>query len=73
MLKPIRKQRNSFIVQLNKALYKGEIVKRAIDEDKEWISLSKPVGRYLPVELKTQDLDDVLNWLNYLLYLHKSS
>ncbi len=70
---PLKKTKNRFILNLNRDLYRGDIVQKAIAEDRDWISeTSRPKGSYVCLELKTSDRKDVLDWLNYLTYLHKA-
>ena len=72
ILLPLKKARNKFILHLNKSLYKDEIVKQAVLEDREWVKEAASSSRgYVCLELKTSDAKDVLNWVNYLIYLHK--
>lgn len=72
ILLPLKKVRNKFILHLNKNLYRDEVIKRAVSEDKDWIKVTPSANRgYVCLELKTLDTKDVLNWFNYLIYLHK--
>lgn len=71
-LLPLKKIKNKFILHLNKNVYKDEIVKRAVSEDKDWIKEMPSTDKgYARLELRTSDAKDVLNWFNYLIYLHK--
>ncbi|MCK5083975.1 MAG: hypothetical protein KAR31_13790 [Candidatus Omnitrophica bacterium] len=57
---------------MNKSLYKDELVKQAVLEDRDWVKeAASSSSGYVCLELKTPDTRDVLNWVNYLIYLHK--
>ncbi len=69
---PLKRVKNKFILHLNRSLYKDEIVKKAVFEDKDWIkAMSSPDKGYVCLELKTSEIKDALNWFNYLIYLNK--
>lgn len=68
---PLEKGKNSFILRLNKDMYRDDIVQKAISEDKDWIKEVSKSGNYRCLSLKTSDLEDALSWINYLIYLHK--
>lgn len=68
---PVRKEKDRFILRLNKKLYRPDILQKALSKDKDWIKQGATAGDYVCLGLKTSKLDDVLNWLNYLIYLHK--
>ena len=69
---PLTKDKNSFFLRLNKGLYRNDVVKKALSEDKDWVSEASADDNYFCLELKTTDIDDVLNWMNYLIYLNKA-
>jgi hypothetical protein len=70
----IKKVKDNFILNLNKDLYKEEIVDKALAEDKDWVrKLPSKEKTYIYLELNTQDIKEVLTWANYLLYLSKTS
>ena len=69
---PLKKTKNRFILSLNRDLYRDDIVQKAILEDQDWISeTAHPNHSYVCLELKTSNREDVLDWVNYLTYLHK--
>lgn len=67
----LAKENNSFTLKLNKNLYRGEVVAKALDEDKDWVEQGPESRDYIRVKLNTTDIEDVLNWVNYLIYLNK--
>ena len=69
---PLKQEKNSFILKLNKELYRNDIVQKALSEDKDWIKVTSSSGDYFRLRLKTSKIKDVLNWMNYLIYLHKA-
>lgn len=69
---PLKKEKDSFILKLNKKLYRKDLIQKAVSEDKEWIDEAPASGAYFCLRLKTPSMDDVLNWMNYLIYLHKA-
>ena len=70
---PIKKQENRFIVGLNKKMYRKDIVDKAVSDDKDWVRQLPIKGPYLRVELETKEEQEVLKWMNDLLYLHRVS
>lgn len=71
MQAPLIKQKDSFILKLHKELYNEKIIQQALAEDDEWIQAGDPLESYVQLELKTVDVDEALDWVNYLIYLHK--
>lgn len=71
MPKLLTKTKNSYLLRLNKGLYKKNLVKKAIQEDSDWVSEHSDADGYLNVKLNSEDKSDVLDWVNYLTYLHK--
>lgn len=70
---PLKKGKNSFILSLNRNVYKGEIIKKAVSEDKDWVKkISTSDEDYICLQLKTSDKQDVFNWFNYLVFLHRN-
>ncbi len=65
------KEKNNFTLKLNKKLYRNDVVQKALTEDKDWIEAVPMSGNYFCLKLLTSDIDDVLNWMNYLIYLNK--
>lgn len=71
-LLPLKKVKNRFILDLNKNVYKDEVVRKAVFEDKDWVKEVKSSNKsYVRLELKTSETKDVLSWFNYLIYLHR--
>jgi len=73
MLPPVKKLKDKFILNLNKNLYKKECVDKAAAQDKNWVRVLAPKGSYINVVLETNDVKEVLEWANYLLYLNKTA
>ena len=70
---PLKRSKDNFILNLNKDLYRDEIVQKAMSEDRDWINEAPHSnGRYVCLKLKTSNLEDVLDWVSYLTYLHKA-
>ena len=69
---PLKKEKNNFILKLNKDVYRRELIQKAISEDKDWIKETSVSGHYCHLQLKTSKIKDVYNWMNYLIYLHKT-
>lgn len=69
----IKRQKNSFLLLLNRGLYRETIIEKAITKDKGWVKKNPAQRTYFVVELKTGEKEDVLDWSNYLFYLHKAS
>lgn len=72
MLHPVEKAKNKFILKLNKQLYKDAVLDKVASEDKPWVKKLKSQGKYVYIELKTEDLKEALEWSNYLLYLNRA-
>jgi hypothetical protein len=72
MLPLLKDEHDRFVLKLNKELYRDDIVQKALSEDKDWIKEMPAAGNYFCLQLKTSDIDDVFNWMNYLIYLHKA-
>jgi len=70
---PIEKAKGEFTLCLNKELYNDTILDKALSEDKAWVKKAAVKGRYARVRLKTDDLKEVLEWSNYLLYLNRAA
>ncbi|PIQ88737.1 MAG: hypothetical protein COV72_06655 [Candidatus Omnitrophica bacterium CG11_big_fil_rev_8_21_14_0_20_42_13] len=71
MLPVLKKEKSRFILRLNTGLYKENIIRKAVAEDRAWIKI-RPVSKgCCCLEMKTGRIDDVLKWVNYLIYLHK--
>ncbi|MEW5895210.1 MAG: hypothetical protein AB1650_05590 [Candidatus Omnitrophota bacterium] len=68
---PLKKEKNSFILDLNKGLYRKNVVDKALAEDKDWIKEISKSDEYFHLRLKTSKIEDVFDWMNYLIYLHK--
>lgn len=72
IMMPLLKQENdAFILRLSKGLYRDEIIQKAVQEDREWVKADAGTASHFCLRLETSDEDDVLNWVNYLIYLHK--
>ena len=71
MPKLLTKTKNSYMLRLNKSLYKKSLVHKAIQEDSDWVCEHSDADGYLSVKLNSDDKGDVLEWVNYLTYLHK--
>lgn len=70
---PLKKIKNKFILSLNRDLYRDEIVQKAMSEDRDWVNEAPHSNsRYVRLKLKTSNLEDVLDWVSYLTYLHKA-
>lgn len=72
MLPLINKARNSFILKINKNLYKNDAIAKAVNEDRDWVVSLPSTRQYTCIEFKTNDIKKVLEWSNYLLYLNKT-
>jgi len=68
---PLKKNNDGFLLKINKMLFKEEVVYKAVLEDQDWVGEVPSADTYLCVQLKTMELDEALNWANYLIYLHK--
>jgi len=69
---PLTKAKNSFVLNLNKEFYKGELIQKAVSEDEDWICEEPSDNKmYVRLKLNTVDKTDALEWINYLTYLHK--
>lgn len=69
---PLKNEKDSFVLKLNKELYREDVVRKALSEDSDWIKEDLKSDDYFCLQLKTSEIDDVLNWMNYLIYLHKA-
>ena len=69
--KQLSKEGNNFILRLNKNIYSFDIIQKALIEDKDWVEEIPELEQYFCVKLNTSDLEDVLNWANYLIYINK--
>jgi len=67
----IGREKEHFFLKLNKGFYDKKIVQKAMEEDRDWIDRIKETKQYFFVRCKTSDMEDVLNWANYLIYLSK--
>ena len=67
----LKREKGYFILRLNKGFYDRTVVQRALEEDSDWIAEEEETSRYFCVRCKTSDMEDVLNWINYLIYLSK--
>lgn len=72
MLPLISRAKNSFILKINKSLYKSDVIAKAMEENKAWITKFPSQDQYACFELKTKDIEKVLEWSNYLIYLNKT-
>lgn len=68
---PLTKENDNFILKLNQELYKNKIIQKALSEDNEWIKEEPASEGYFCLKLQTSSIEDVLSWVNYLIYLHK--
>jgi len=68
---PLRKEKDSFILRLNKKLYNSDFLSKAISEDRGWVKEIPAADGYFSIKCYTLKIEDVLRWLNYLIYLHK--
>jgi len=68
---PLTKKKDSFTLKLSKELYKHDTVQKALSEDKDWVEETESSDEYYCLQLKTAEVEDVLNWMNYLIYLQK--
>jgi len=68
----VKKEKNSFLLRLNKELYKKGIVQKILYEDKDWVEQASTSGDYFCIRLKTLKIKDVFELMNYLIYLHKA-
>jgi len=69
---PIKKVNDDFVLNLNRSLYGDDIIQKAISEDGDWVEeTSNSTEEYITLKFQTTDSEDVLNWVNYLIYLHK--
>lgn len=71
MLLPLKKEKNSFTLKLHKHLYRRDIIKKAVSEDKGWVKEMPVSGSYFRLKLATSKVEDVFDWMNYLIYLHR--
>lgn len=70
-LLPLKKEKSNFILKLHKALYRKDVIQKALSEDKDWIKQTSVCDDYICLRLTTSKISDVLSWMNYLIYLHK--
>jgi hypothetical protein len=73
MLAVVKKVDNRFILNLNKKLYREDLVKKLAVEDKDWVKKMPSQEKYLCLEFRTKKIKQVLEWANYLLYMSKTS
>lgn len=66
-----KKEKNRFLLRLHKDIYSKSILTKVLKEDRSWVCKKTERGSYIFVEFKTDDMTDVLDWANYLLYLRK--
>lgn len=59
----IQKNKNNFILQLSYEIYPREVVEKAAAEFPDFVSFKGD-----NIEIETDDVEDVLEWLNYLIY-----
>lgn len=71
ILFPLKKNDEGFLLRLNKALFREDIIQKAVVEDQDWVGEVSCADNYFCVQLKTRELDEALHWANYLIYLHK--
>lgn len=68
----LKKEKNSFLLDLNTDLYRDDIVKKALSEDKDWVKAATAREKdHIRLRFNTADITDVMDWMNYLIYLHK--
>lgn len=69
---PLKKEKSSFLLRLNKELYRKDVIQKALSDDKDWVKETSAPGDYFYIRLKTPKIKDVFDWMNYLIYLHKA-
>lgn len=67
----LTKQDTGFTLKLNKLLYREEVIQKALEEDKDWVEAQSASDIYHQLKFNTSDVEDVYNWMNYLIYLNK--
>ena len=63
MRKIIQKRKNKFILHLSPKIYPRRVIEKAVNEFSDsvfWMGND--------IEIETDDLEDVLEWFNYLIY-----
>lgn len=69
-----KKGKNSYVVRLHRNFYKQEALNNILKEDREWVRrIPSKDAAYYHCRLNTSCRQDVLEWLNYLFYLSKTS
>jgi len=63
MKKIIQKRKNKFIVYPSFRIYSLKTIRKAVKKFPDVVSLKNK-----KVEIKTEELEDVLEWFNYLIY-----
>ena len=71
MPSPLTKKKDSFILKLSKKLYNISFIQKALAEDTDWIEEIETSDEYYRLQLKTSEIEDVFDWMNYLIYLQK--
>jgi len=71
----VKKEKNSFLVKLNKNLYGKNVVEKLAADDREWVKVlpANKNKQFYFVELNTPNYKDVLEWTNYLFFLSKTT
>lgn len=69
----LRTEKNRFILRLSKSIYKKDILDKALKEDNSWVKTLPGDKLYHCLAFDTTDKNDVLEWVNYLFYLNKTS
>jgi len=60
----IRRKGDKFILSLSSQVYPKKLIKKAAEQFKE----SVKIINNKKIEIKTDDIIDVLEWLNFLIY-----
>ncbi len=60
----IQRKKDKFILNLSNQVYPKKLIKKAAEEFKE----SVKIINNKKIEIKTDDIIDVLEWLNFLIY-----
>jgi len=68
----VKKEKNKYQLYLNEKIYSKKLVQKAISGE-TWVNSFNCQAGYFVLDLGTNKKTDVLELVNYLLYVHRSS
>lgn len=70
---PLSIKNDKIIIKINKYLYRESSLDKGLEEAEDFIKPVRKTRDYISLEASIKDKKNVLEWLNYLLYLNRTA